>query len=74
MRSLSIIIPAYNEEKNISRLKTELIPEIRKITSNYEIIIVNDGSKDKTEKIVKEFIRNLKTNSPKLKYVSYKKN
>jgi len=70
MRSLSIIIPAYNEEKNISRLKTELIPEIRKITSNYEIIIVNDGSKDNTEN---EIIK-LKEFDSKIILISYNPN
>jgi len=44
-----IIIPAYNEEKNISRVLDEL-------TQKYEnIIIVNDGSSDKTSEIVKKY-------------------
>lgn len=44
---VSVIIPAYNEEDNLK----ELIPEIKKIDSSYEIIVVNDGSSDQTAKI-----------------------
>lgn len=42
----SVIIPAYNEEKNI-----ENVIERVKRTGNYEIIIVDDGSSDKTAEI-----------------------
>jgi len=53
---LSIIIPAYNEEKTISNildkvLETKLISDIEK-----EIVIVNDCSKDSTEKVVRNYI------------------
>ena len=53
---LSIIIPAYNEAKTIHLIlnkviETSLINEIQK-----EIIIVNDASKDDTEKVIKEYI------------------
>ncbi len=43
---LSIITPIYNEEKNIPLLFGELTSVLEKITSNYEIIAVNDGSRD----------------------------
>jgi glycosyltransferase involved in cell wall biosynthesis len=57
IRKLSIIIPAYNEEKTIGRildeiLQVELIHGIRK-----EIIIVNDASTDHTEEIVMQYIK-----------------
>ena len=47
----SVIVPFYNEEKNISRFNIELINNIKKITSGdrlFEIIYVDDGSVDKT--------------------------
>ena len=55
-KKLSIIIPAYNEEKTIAELllkvsSTELIGGIIK-----EIIIINDYSKDNTETVVLDFI------------------
>jgi dolichol-phosphate mannosyltransferase len=45
---ISIIIPAYNEEGNIPRIKTELLPILNSIKKPYEVLIINDGSKDKT--------------------------
>ncbi|MBU5688207.1 MAG: glycosyltransferase family 2 protein [Candidatus Aenigmarchaeota archaeon] len=57
----SLIIPAYNEEKRIG----EVLEILLKNLSDYEIIVVNDGSKDKTEKIAL---------SKGVKVISYKKN
>ncbi len=45
---LSIVLPVYNEEKNIEILYTELKNELNKLNKSYEIIWVNDGSKDKS--------------------------
>ncbi len=46
---LSCIVPIYNEETLAVRFITKLGKALSKITNNYEIIIVNDGSSDKTE-------------------------
>jgi glycosyltransferase involved in cell wall biosynthesis len=43
---ISVIVPVYNEEGNIANLNNEIHEEVRKITSNYEVIYVNDGSRD----------------------------
>jgi polyisoprenyl-phosphate glycosyltransferase len=43
---ISIVVPLYNEEKNIRLMYDRLVSSILKITSNFEIIYVNDGSKD----------------------------
>ena len=49
---LSIVIPLYNEEGNIERLIIKLVPIVESINVTYEIILVDDGSKDNTwEKI-----------------------
>jgi dolichol-phosphate mannosyltransferase len=51
---LSIVIPAYNEEKNIAKCINELQATLReKYEIPYEIIVVNDNSKDGTEKVVR---------------------
>ena len=61
MKTLSIVIPAYNEEKGIGRIIERLLTERRRITdacpevSNVEIIVVNDNSKDKTTEIVQKY-------------------
>lgn len=47
-KTISIVIPCHNEEKNLSPLVKEIIKEIPK-KYNYEIILVDDGSNDKTE-------------------------
>jgi dolichol-phosphate mannosyltransferase len=50
--SLSIIIPVFNEEKNINPLLDRLIKRVKKYS--YEIIFINDGSTDKTGEIIKK--------------------
>jgi len=60
---LSVIIPAYNEEKRLPKTLVEIDKYLRKQDYDYEIIVVNDGSKDKTAQIVEDFkskIANLK--------------
>ena len=53
----SIIIPAYNEEENIKLLYKEIIEACDKLEKSYEIIFVDDGSKDNTFQIMKELNR-----------------
>ena len=61
MKTLSIVIPAYNEEKGIGRIIERLLNERQGITaacpevSNVEIIVVNDNSRDKTSEIVQKY-------------------
>jgi glycosyltransferase involved in cell wall biosynthesis len=45
---LSIVVPLYNEEENIDYLFERLTSVLNKITTSYEIVCVNDGSKDNT--------------------------
>jgi len=62
---LSIFFPCYNEEKNISNTINKAIPIIKQITPIWEIIIINDGSKDDTLKVAKsiqkKYGKNIKT-------------
>jgi len=60
---LSVIIPAYNEEKRISNTLLDIDKYLSKQDYSYEIIVVSDGSKDKTAGIVNKFsdlIKNLR--------------
>lgn len=45
---LSVIVPLYNEESNIDYLFERLLLVLEEITNSYEIVCVNDGSKDRT--------------------------
>lgn len=53
--SISIILPAYNEENRIARCLEKVIACCRINNWDYEIIVVEDGSNDHTAKIVNEF-------------------
>ena len=56
MKKITIIIPAYNEEESLPMLN-ERLQKLMEEMSNYdfEILFVNDGSKDKTIDIIKQF-------------------
>jgi glycosyltransferase involved in cell wall biosynthesis len=49
---LSVIIPIYNEERNIPILYRELKNVLENLKKKYEIIFINDGSTDMSEKIL----------------------
>lgn len=56
---LSIIIPSYNEERNLKRgVLKEVRGYINKVNYTYEVIIVDDGSADNTASIISEEIKN----------------
>jgi dolichyl-phosphate beta-glucosyltransferase len=50
---LSVIIPAYNEEKRLRKTLGEIDNYLRRQSYDYEILVVNDGSKDKTAEVVR---------------------
>ncbi len=60
---LSVIIPAYDEEKRIGKTLLAVDQYLSKQNYDYEILVVSDGSKDKTAEVVNNFqrmVRNLK--------------
>lgn len=60
---LSVIIPAYNEEKRITVTLLDIDKYLSRQNYDYEIIVVSDGSKDNTAEVVRGFqakIRNLR--------------
>jgi cellulose synthase/poly-beta-1,6-N-acetylglucosamine synthase-like glycosyltransferase len=56
---VSVCIPAYNEEKNIIETITSVL-NLDYPKDKLEIIVVNDGSKDKTKEVVEKFIKKSK--------------
>lgn len=51
LKELSLFFPAYNEEANLESTVEKAIPILSKVAKKFEIIIVDDGSKDNTDKI-----------------------
>ncbi len=66
---ISVIIPLLNEEGNINNLIEKLVKTLKPY-SNYEIIFIDDGSKDKTLKKIKDGIKKNK----KIRYISFSRN
>src|SRR5262245_35372725 len=53
-RSLSLVIPAYNEEAGIQQAIEEADQTLVRLVGDYEILIVDDGSSDRTAEIVRK--------------------
>lgn len=75
INSISIILPIFNEEK---RIKENLIKikkfNLAKFIKIKEFILVNDGSQDRTKKIIEEFIKKNKKKIKNIKLINHKKN
>ena len=67
---LSIIVPAYNEQLRITSFLKNLLDFSKKNLDSYEIIIVDDGSTDKTYQIVKNLIKD----NENTKIITYSEN
>lgn len=69
-KDLSIVVPVFNEELIVNELARRLVAAVEKITDSYEIIFVNDGSRDTT--LVK--LMDVCSANPKLHYISFSRN
>lgn len=58
--SISCVLPAYNEAKNLIVVIPQLINHLKQITAHFEIIIVDDGSKDNTLLVAQELCNQYK--------------
>jgi glycosyltransferase involved in cell wall biosynthesis len=56
--SLSLVLPAFNEEENIGEVTREALAALPRFSDNFQIIIVDDGSRDRTAEIATELARN----------------
>ena len=50
--SLSLVLPAHNEEANIDVVVRQALDVLPKFTDDFEIVVVNDGSRDRTRQIL----------------------
>ena len=67
---LSIVIPVYNEEKQILKTIEAVCKVLKTVTDDYRLIIVDDGSKDGTWAVLKE----LSAKDPRLKILRFSRN
>jgi len=67
---ISLFLPAYNEEANINKTIQDVDQILKRITTDYEILVVNDGSSDQTGKFVRELARN----NSKIRMITHAKN
>jgi glycosyltransferase involved in cell wall biosynthesis len=67
---VSVVLPAYNEAENLVELVPELIGSLDGAGLSFEIIVVDDGSKDKTP----EVLADLKNEHPEVKGVRLRRN
>ena len=70
MKMLSVIVPCFNESANIDNTFKRVELNIKKITDNYEIIFVDDGSTDNSFKILNE----ISEKNPYLKIIRFSRN
>lgn len=70
INSVSVFFPAYNLEAQIKNTVERAFEIVPKLVSNYEIIVINDGSTDKTAEILSK----LSQKHPKLRIINHKAN
>lgn len=68
---LSVIIPCYNEENNIDKFYEKFLNEFKNFKGNYELIFINDGSKDNTLLKLKNIVQ--KSNKT-IKIINFSRN
>jgi dolichol-phosphate mannosyltransferase len=69
-KKISVIVPIYNEEGNIAALFEALLSVLSKLTPDFEIIAVNDGSTDQSYEYLSAFAKQ----HQKLKVVNFRRN
>ena len=69
-KKISLIVPCFNEEEALPIFYDETTKVLKKMDADYELILIDDGSKDKTLSVMEE----LSKKDDKVKYVSFSRN
>jgi glycosyltransferase involved in cell wall biosynthesis len=69
-KTISIIVPAHNEEKNIPLISEEIFGVFENLPYDFEIIFVNDGSKDNSQQVIEVLAKA----DEKIKSIEFSKN
>ncbi len=67
---ISTVIPIFNEEENLPELRRRVTAALDYTGSGWELILVNDGSRDRSEQIIRSYARE----DPRIKLVSFSRN
>ena len=67
---ISIIVPCFNEQEALPIFYETIIPYLNKLNNDYEILFIDDGSKDNTPNIIKD----IAAKDKKIKYVIFSRN
>ncbi|MHB8383866.1 MAG: glycosyltransferase family 2 protein [Candidatus Binataceae bacterium] len=70
LAGLSVFLPSHNEEANVERVVRGYLAELPKVADDYEVIVVNDGSRDRTGEIAGR----LAAENPHVKVVNHEVN
>ena len=70
MKTVSLIVPCYNEEKNIEPFYDAILHVFEELEEDFELLFVNDGSKDNTLSKIRE----LNSKDKRVKGVSFARN
>ncbi len=70
MTSISAVLPAYNEEALIGQTAKAVADVLAEVADDYEVIVVNDGSRDRTRAVVEE----LAAANPRVRCVTHEVN
>jgi dolichol-phosphate mannosyltransferase len=68
--TISVLVPVYNEQENIPLLLTRLFDVLEGARQSFEIVAVNDGSRDQSSAVLKEWA----ARRPELKVVDFRRN
>ncbi|MCX7610178.1 MAG: glycosyltransferase family 2 protein [Ignavibacterium sp.] len=69
-KKISIVVPLYNEEESLQPLAAEIRKALKPLNIQYEVLLIDDGSTDKSLSVIKEIART----DNRFKYISFRKN
>src|SRR5687767_8080314 len=67
---IAVALPAYNEAESLPRTIPPVVAALRKVTDDFEIVVVDDGSRDRTADVVRELSRTY----PEVRLVPHEEN